>query len=201
MVIDIENSLAELKNDNDNSGKISKFIYELKATFHPKYYRKYRKIRTRLDRTNDLISAYSMQLSRFINFDNVEKMFENGKCSTESQIISTYRIMWTFVLSTISRLIRISSNDLRYWLTDLPYIHYAYQWAQKDINAITEFIINNDKSGNIVVLSLERNEGVQTFWNGMYKSASLSTPKKKKTTCKKNKLPPALAPENKPHQG
>jgi hypothetical protein len=154
--------LKQLQKNNDSN----KFFSKLKYEFHPVYYREYRKIRTKFDLTNDLLSGYSIALSGWINIDTFENICNKRNETKPSSIVRLYRHWWLFLLSTLSRLLRLSTSDIRFWLTDLPYTEKAINWARENDILLLEkrFTEFNDDKHAVFYPSLETKEGISTFW-------------------------------------
>ena len=143
----------------------SKYLGRLKRNFHPKFYRKFRKIRTRLGMTNDALSGYSLALIRLVNISFVEEIAEEKKLKNPSDISRTYRMSWTFLLSTLTALLRITTNDLRFWLTDKSYSEKAYNWAiEYEIPAIKKFLIDDNKGKTVYFITLTNSDNLEKFW-------------------------------------
>jgi len=167
LTIRIETELAEFQAQYSEGGpKDSKsYMGDLGRQLHPRFYREFRKIRTRFDVTNDLLSGYSIGLVDWIQFRNIEAICRDLKFTSPSHISRIYRLGWTFLSSTITRLLRISTNDLRFWLTDKPYTRVALRWAkERELATLrTFFLLHLDKSKTFFP-ALESPEGLELFW-------------------------------------
>lgn len=167
----LEKDLSDFQNNFDppkNKSAPNSYSGKLKREFHPEFYRQYRNIRSQFDTTTDLLSGYSMALSDWLHFDKFEEILEESECKTVSDVTRIYRMYWNFVSSTLRRLLRVTSNDLRFWLTDDPYIQYSVEWARKeDIPALKRFFVEDAQGKDIFYTSLENKEKVSEFWHGI----------------------------------
>jgi hypothetical protein len=106
-----------------------KFMGALRGDFHPKHYRYLKKLRSRFESTSDVLSAYSIKMADIIHFSMVEKISIEKQLRASSDILRTYRGLWTLYSEILTKLIRLTSNDLRFWLTDTPHVNIAEDWA------------------------------------------------------------------------
>ena len=135
------------------------------ADFHSEYARKLKKVRSSYDSTNDLFSAYSFVFSDLLHLDEIVKIAENRSFTKRSEFLWVYRGLWQFYSKLMSALVRITSSDLRFWLTDEPYIAEAYAWAEKDYQNAIKWLSSNERVHSKYSLSLETTEGLEQFWN------------------------------------
>lgn len=167
LTLDVEAELEQFRQQYQQQGnqQYGNFKAALRETLHPKFYREYRKIRSQFDISNDLLSAYSMAFSSWLNFNAIEQLLSETQAQKPTEQARTYRMIWTFAASTLSRLLRISANDLRFWLTDLPYTDKAYALATtEDIPKIREFFIKGHENNGLFHPYLETAEGLEAFW-------------------------------------
>jgi len=168
LAIRMEPDLSEFQDSfssSENSRDAASYLGALEREFHPKYYREFRKLRARFDITNDLLSAYSLAFIGWINIKNVKEICTKKACRTPGDISRTYRLIWTFFSGTMTRLLRITSNDLRFWLTDRPYTEAALVWAREvDMPQLHRFFMEELHAPNIYFPSLEKAEGLEEFW-------------------------------------
>lgn len=148
-------------------GATKKFMGALKMEFHPPYYRRLRKLRSQFESTNDLLSAYSVVMSDILHFNTMEKIVIAKDLRSSSDLCRTYRGLWTLYSEMLTSLIRLTSNDLRFWLRDAPYIIQAEQWAKQDFQRAMEFLLAKDWGGKSFRLSLETDEGLRAFWDSI----------------------------------
>jgi len=158
-----------LKNSSETDGTAKSarvFIQgDLAKNFHPKYYRKVMKIRSKFDGGNDLISSYSMVFIDLINIETLVSLSKKKKCYSRSHICRLYRGLWTKYAEIIAIILRASSSDLRFWATDIPYVRHTDKWALVDYERILAgFESNSWSSRNRNYLSLESKKGVDRFW-------------------------------------
>jgi hypothetical protein len=166
---------AELENElekyiKENSDKqlewdLESYLNNFKRDFHPDYFRRFRKLANQFSSTSDLLLAYAMVLvTDWIHYDNFEKIVKARDSVSFSDACRIYRIIWDYTVSFMNGLIRISANDLRFWLTDSSYLTKAVEWAEHDIERARNFMIDYDGSEKYFYLSLEQQDGTDTFW-------------------------------------
>jgi len=165
LTIRLEEELREFQErafeENKKIGK-QRYINKIERDLHPKYYREYTKLRGLFDSTNDLLSGYSIVLEKWIQFENVRNIIKSRKCQTISDVSRNYRICWTLISTVMPKLLRITSNDLRFWLTDLPYVIPATEWARKeDLDILRGYIKLHEDD---YFVSLERPGMLERFW-------------------------------------
>jgi len=169
MTIKLEDDLSDFrKSVNTTDGTLEStelFIKDLEGLFHPKYYREYKKYRNIYDCTNDLLASYSFVLTEIIHIDTFKTICKKRRIISSSDICRTYRTSWNVLTSTISSLIRLTSNDLRFWLTDNSYRIKCTDWAKQDLKILKTYLISGKYHEHNVKLSLEDNNGVNNFWN------------------------------------
>jgi hypothetical protein len=170
LVIDLEDKLDGFKvnareTDNTLAGA-KKFVGDLSRDLHPLAYRKYRKIRSQFDGVNDLFSAYTQEISEFVHISTLKKIYKEKEIYNRSSIIRIYRGLWTKIVEIIASIIRVSSSDLRFWLTDNPSISYATQWSKKDVSALWKFVLADNWHEDHYRLSLESPKGLKEYWDG-----------------------------------
>ena len=142
-----------------------KYMGLLKTEFHPKYYRTLIKLRSQFDSINDLFSAYSTVFKNVIHFSMLQSIIEHKKTYSASQINWIYRGLWTFYSEILTKLLRVSSSDLRFWLTDRPYIVDAISFAKADLELSKKFLHAEKWHEEKLFISLERPEGLTSFWD------------------------------------
>jgi hypothetical protein len=135
--VEVEKDLSKFiqnKTEVDADWKTARaFIGQLKTDFHPEHYRKLCKIRSSFDSTNDLISAYSYTFLDVVKIDNLIKIAKENKCYSTGEICRLYRSLWVKYTENIAVLLRVTSGDLRFWITDTPYVILADEWAKLDL--------------------------------------------------------------------
>ena len=146
-----------------------KFLGALKNEYHPKYYRQLKKLRSQIESTNDLLSAYSSIFVEIINFGMLQNIVEHKKHYSASFILRNYRGLWTLYTEILISLVRVTSNDLRFWLTDSPYVVCADEYAMNDFELVKKFLFAEDWDGKRFHLSLETVNGIANFWNHIEK--------------------------------
>ena len=131
-------------------------------TFHPTYYRKLRKARAKLEATNDLFSAYSLEFLEMLRSQRLKELLVSAKCETVSDMSRTYRHIWGVYSTVISLLLRVTSYDLRFWLADISYFEFAHKRANVDRALVEEHLRSN--SDRIWTLSIENRKIVDEMW-------------------------------------
>lgn len=144
-----------------------KYLSAIRQDFHPKYYRQLFKIRSQFESTNDLFSAYSEVLADIVHFSTLEDIATNKNLRSSSDISRTYRGLWKLYADIIIRLVRVTSNDLRFWLTDIPYAIPAEEWVKKDLDLAKQFLLAKDWGGKRFHITLESKEGLEQFWKAV----------------------------------
>lgn len=169
LTIEVESELAQFekeiqKNISTKPDRLAIHLRMLKHDFHPNYYRQLKKIRSRFESTNDLLSSYSKTMVGIVHFSMVEDIVKKKKLKSPSDINYAYRGVWTLYSEILISLVRLTSNDLRFWLTDTPFVIKADRWADKDFENVSNFLTADDWGGNWFHLSLENEYGLQEFW-------------------------------------
>ena len=142
--------------------RLNYFIPNLCDGFHPPFHRKLREIRSKFEATNDLFSAYSIEFYEMLRADNLESMLRAPQHKTVSDAARTYRQLWSSYGAVMLTLIRVSSSDLRFWLTDAGYFLIAKQQAKEDRKHIeSHFQSGSHESWNI---SIEDSKAVKHIW-------------------------------------
>lgn len=166
--VEIEDNLAEFvldETESETNWKTARlFIGKLKTEFHPEHYRKLCKIRSSFDATNDLISAYSYTFLDILKIDNLLKISKENEFYSVGEICRLYRTLWVKYIETISALLRVTSGDLRFWITDTPYVILADDWAKLDLSRCISSLDKRNLNNDRFHLSLERKKGLDKFW-------------------------------------
>jgi len=173
LTLEIENSLEEYSSNSpstENTKKTAwKLLGNLKTNFHPTYYRKMKKLRSNFECTNDLMSSYTRWLLEITNFQFFEELCEKQQYYTASSIFRSYRGLWTFYSEMLGSLIRVTSSDLRFWLTDKPYVEKADLIAQEELKLVKEFLLEREVRSLRFHLQIVTEEGLYRFWEKIEK--------------------------------
>ena len=168
LAVEIEEDIEEyIKKTEETDGtwkSARQFIGQLRSEFHPSRYRKLMKIRSAFEGTNDLISAYTFIFLDMIHIDRLVNIVKETKLYSRGDICRLYRGMWTKYCEVVAILLRITSNDLRFWITDTPYISYADKWAESDLQKIILLFRTKDWHEKRCYISLESRQGINKFW-------------------------------------
>lgn len=155
----IENSNNKISAEN----KLKRFCMVMEEGHHASLYRKLRRIRGRFEATNDLFSAYSTEFSDYLRFDNFKILIDKSSIKNTGEAIRLYRQLWIFYCDIMHTLVRVSSSDLRFWLTDGSYFIEALEIAGTDRSKFESHLIS--KTDDVWLLSVENPETVEAFWN------------------------------------
>ena len=143
-----------------------KFMGALKVEFHPPYYRRLKKLRSQFESTNDVLSAYSVVMSDILHFSTMEKIAIEKKLRSSSDLCRTYRGLWTLYSEILTSLVRLTSNDLRFWLIDAPYVIQAEVWAKKDFQRVMDFFcLPKSGAACLFVFRLRQRKDWKVFGN------------------------------------
>ncbi|MFO0946657.1 MAG: hypothetical protein U1D30_12030 [Planctomycetota bacterium] len=154
--------IVEDKGSDTAGPRFKPFIDKLQSELHPRYYRKLRKIRNKLEATNDLFSAYSIEFHEMLRFDNVKQVLIAGPKKV-SDAARTYRMLWETFSAVVATLVRVTSYDLRFWLTDVSYFRLAEEQAAADRKTIVDHFLKSKQTS--WSLSIEDSQSVNLFWN------------------------------------
>ncbi|EAR20799.1 hypothetical protein [Nitrococcus mobilis] len=169
VALEVEEVQEELKNAiqdyqwKTKTGR-SKILWQLQE-FHARYARKLKKVRCSYDATNDLLSAYSSVFDSLLHLDLLSEFADARGLTKRSDVLWLYRGLWQFYARVMSSLVRVTSSDLRFWLTDEPYIAAAFIWATKDLDAAKAWLSRPVGHGQRFFLSLETPGGLVDFWS------------------------------------
>jgi len=176
LTIEVEKELEEflkIIDETDGTRKNGKlFIGKLKVEFHPKFYRKMLKLLSSFEGTNDLISSYTYIFSDLVNIETLENILKNKKGNDDNSIgdiCRLYRGLWIKYSELISTLLRVTSSDLRFWVTDTPYVRYSDEWAIIDRDLAIKFFSNRSGFERRFHISLETKRGLDRFWYDLEK--------------------------------
>lgn len=163
---ELEKFLNEAMETNGTEKSARAFIQgDLANKFHPKFYRKAIKIRSKFDGGNDLISSYSVVFIELINIETLVAICKSKRSTSRSEICRIYRGLWTKYAEIIAIVLRASSSDLRFWATDIPYVQHTDQWAHLDYEKILRgFRSSSWSARNRNYIALESKKGVDRFW-------------------------------------
>ena len=162
--VDLEEFRSKAPETDGTLQATKKFMGALKTEFHPLYYRRLKKLRSQFESTNDVLSAYSVVMSDVLHFGTMEKIAIEKKLRSSSDLCRTYRGLWTLYSEVLTSLVRLTSNDLRFWLVDAPYVVQAEKWAKQDFQRVMDFLLAENWGGMAFRISLETKEGLAAFW-------------------------------------
>lgn len=153
--------LADVRSGPDKHTRAKSLIARLESELHPVYYRRMRKARNKLEATNDLFSAYSIEFCEMLRFDNMRCLLQGGQQSV-SDIARTYRHVWDTFGAVVATLIRVTSYDLRFWLADVSYFQQAERQAAIDRERLLQHMANREQSS--WMLTVEDSKAIDAFW-------------------------------------
>ncbi len=128
-------------------------------------------IRHKFELVNDLFSVYSIECLNSIQFENVLRIFDSmpidEKTKSNLYFCNVYYQMVSNIISTLLSLLRVSSDDLRFWLVEKNYADVAKKFAQEDLANLENNL--GKKSGDYnFEIKLESLKGKDEFWNEVY---------------------------------
>lgn len=175
LVLELEQELASViaatPAHENRTERTKAFLAKLNEDFHPAYLRKLKKLRGKFEATNDLFSAYSLEFFAMLSFENVKKLIKANEAEKLADVARLYRQLWDTYSTVMLTLIRVSSSDIRFWVTDVTYSGVAETYARHDRREI-EKVFTSGTKGNWA-LSLEHHVRVTEFWE----SVGSDTPK------------------------
>lgn len=188
LVQEIDSELLREKSNNHESGR--KYLDYLGHEFHPKFYRRFQKLRTKFEMTNDLLASYSMTTAALVRFKKVRELCEKNLCKSKSDINDLYRHLWHHYSGLMTVLIRVASNDMRFWLTDKPYVMEAQRMAEKELELFEDYFTSGSRSSYLTLLENAKN--VEVFWTGSYDDLVSTYPRPPASHLKKRGHPTAI---------
>lgn len=169
LIIELEvelDSFARESSETDGSWKSARqFIGKLKSDFHPAFYRKLIKLRAGFEGSNDILSAYTYVFLNILNLDNLVALCKEKEMYSRGDICRSYRSLWTKYGEIVASVNRVTSGDLRFWITDIPYVRHADKWAEHDLEQLLRFISANSWGSKRFHISLESKRGLDKFWH------------------------------------
>ena len=167
LTLELEDELHATSQDRSHPSHEKKgndYINSLEQEIHSKYYRRLMRIRSRFEMTNDLLSSYSIQATEFLNIKNVKSLIRESNATSNAQIRMLYRKIWTLATSSMLSLIRVTSTDLRFWLSDIPHGPKSDEWARRDFQLAKDYFLQSAGRKEFY-LEIERDGGTDKFWN------------------------------------
>ena len=180
MEIFIEQDIKYRKCESDlksnHNGKLSseELLKVIKNELHPPFFGKLSHYRGRFEATNELLSSYTIEIFNalsFATFENLVREYKE-KRNKDNASLSDIRFIYTNLLnlslSSLSSLLRISSNDLRFWASEISYNEICDKFAKEDIKKMCEYIVSTT-GPEIFFLSIEREVGLEDLWKEVSK--------------------------------
>ena len=169
LVICVEEELERFVNEadeTDGSWKSARqFIGKLRSDFHPCHYRKIVKLRSGFEGTNDMLSGYSYVFLGLLRIETLVSICKEKKIRSKGEICRLYRGLWTKYGEIIASVIRVTSGDLRFWITDTPYIEHVDKWAEHDLEKVSRSLCSLTWNGRRHHISIEKRRGLDRFWH------------------------------------
>tara|TARA_R110002073_G_scaffold264504_1_gene427523 strand:- start:400 stop:1122 length:723 start_codon:yes stop_codon:yes gene_type:complete len=161
-----EQLLDELEQLEAGDGDISLGI--ILKQIHPKYRRKFRILRSKLETTNDLLSYYSLSFDSLLHPNAFKALLADcEKIRSFSDHKYAYRSIWLVVIESLHSLLRVSSSH-EFWRPEATYANRARAWAEHErILLIKHFVARFNgrlDNGAYYALEIEREGGVKRFW-------------------------------------
>ena len=154
--------LQETSHTLDEKSRYSSFIGKLRNELHPDFLREYRKLKGRFIVTNDLLAGYALMTTEIIQYRQFAYICKSLAHTKISQSASLYRALWEHLVHLLSTMTRLSSSDVRFWLTDKPYMRTAEIFAAKELELARAFF-ESGTHGYYRCL-LENPENLESFW-------------------------------------
>jgi hypothetical protein len=167
LTLELEDELHATSQDRSHPSHEKKgndYINSLEQAIHSKYYRRLMRIRSRFEMTNDLLSSCSIQATEFLNIKHVKSLIRKSNATSNAQIRMLYRKIWTLAASSMLSLIRVTSTDLRFWLSDIPHGPKSDEWAKRDFQLAKDYFLQSAGRKEFY-LEIERDGGTDKFWN------------------------------------
>ena len=83
-----------------------------------------------------------------------------------------YRDVWTLYSELLTRLLRVTANDLRFWLVDNPYCAPADRMAVEEVARVEQFLLASTWSEGRFLVLIETPQGLQRFWSAVKESGA-----------------------------
>jgi hypothetical protein len=157
---------------NNTRAKARTFLGALRNATHPACYRRMKKLRARFECTSDILSAYSFRVSGILHPDVLAEIVEHKKQYSATDILRTYRGMWMLYADVLARLLRLTANDLRFWLVDTPHVSIADRFANDDVDHIKRFMLAHSWPEGRLELILQQPGGLRRFWKAVEESTA-----------------------------
>jgi hypothetical protein len=119
-----------------------------------------------MESTNELLSTYAMALTELLHFETLRDLFKDAGCQSSSDVRRVYRRTWSLGASVAMTLMRITSNDLRFWLNETPHAALATSWATRDLQRMKAYASATGMKQAVFELTLEEDGAVERFWAG-----------------------------------
>lgn len=152
---------------NENE-RYTKFIGKIRNDLHPAFLREFRKLKGRFIVANDLLSAYSLISTEIVQYRQFEFISKTLSHAKKSESASLYRALWEHLVHLLSTMTRISSSDVRFWLTDNSYMRTAELSAARELEFARTFFIG--VSHGYCQCILEEPENIKMFWGNSTES-------------------------------
>ena len=163
--IDLKKLVDETPAHENRAERTRAFLAKLGEDFHPRFLRRLKKIRGKFEATNDLFSAYSLEFYGFLSLENAKRLIKHSEADRLSDVARLYRQLWDTYATVMMTLIRVSSSDIRFWVTDATYSDIAERYAKHDRAEIEKLFVS--KAPVNWALSIEHHVMVAEFWESV----------------------------------
>ena len=163
----LEEELRSFESEARNES-VDETLEALFRRIHLKHIRRFRVLRSRFDATNDLFVAYSLALLQMLRWSNLKPILVELKEGEPhlADIVRHYFFIWSTTIDIMHALVRLTANDLRFWLSDYSYLQRAHEQAALDGKMLDAVIRGHHSSSKGTwQLSLESERGLESFWS------------------------------------
>lgn len=142
--------------------RYARFIGSVRNELHPSFLREYRKLKGKFIVSNDLLAGYALVTTEIVQYRQFEAIAKAIGCNRVSQAASLYRALWEHLVHLLTTLVRLSSSDVRFWLTDTPYMQTAELFAARELVLARAFFCG--ASHGYYRCLLEEPANLEKFW-------------------------------------
>jgi hypothetical protein len=137
-------SKQEAVRDAPEAERYTRFIGAVRNELHPSFLREYRKLKGKFIVSNDLLAGYALVTTEIVQYRQFEAIAKSLGCQRVSQAASLYRALWEHLVHLLTTMVRLTSSDMRFWLTDSPYMQTAELFAAYELGLARSFFSGAD---------------------------------------------------------